>query len=212
MRSFQRKCAVAAASVLCVALAAPAPAQDLGTIPVPLVEISGGYMFMRETSSDFPGGATNFPVGWYFSGALNPTEFFGLVGEVSGSAKTNFDVSMSGYTFSNDARVFTFLGGPRFFKKIGRVVPYGQFLAGVAHLRLDTQLPAALLGTTMTIKGRSTNVAIQPGGGVTVYVTDRIGVRAGADFRSILDFVTDGPNDYTNELRFVTGFVVQWGR
>jgi hypothetical protein len=210
MSSLSRAATAFAVCALSLAVASPVAAQEPGSVAVPLMEISGGYMFMRDTSSELPNNGMNFPAGWYFSGALTPGTWYGVVGEASGSYKDNFDMSVDGYTFSNDARVYTFMGGPKFFHKVGRVVPFGQVLAGVAHMRLRTTFPQAIpLGT---LKAQSTNVAVQPGAGVTVLLTDHVGLRVAGDYRAIVDFVTDAQNEVTNEFRVVTGFTLQWGR
>lgn len=204
-----------AAALLVWALAAPmtpaASAQEIGTPPVPVVDVSAGYMFMRDTSNDVPGhDGINFPKGWYFSSAVNATRWFGIVGEVGGSHKQHLDMNVESLNVSNRVQLYTFLGGPRFFHQFGRVVPFGQVLAGVAHTRVKTTLPPELMAGAF--KASTTNVAVQPGGGVTVLLTDNLGVRAAADYRSIVDFVTGGPNDYTHEFRVTTGFTMQWGR
>ncbi len=185
-------------------------AQEPGGLQVPLVEVSGGYMFMRDLS-DRPGAdGTNFPAGWYFSGAVNPYRWFGVVGEASGSHKNHFDVNFDGLRFSNDAQVYTFMGGPRFFRKVGRVVPFAQVLAGVAHMRLKTRFSDPFIPGVDSIEDSVTDFALQPGGGVTVLLTEHVGARVAADYRTIIDFDEDG-NDYTNEVRVIAGFTLHWG-
>jgi hypothetical protein len=56
----------------------------------------------------------------------------------------------------------------------------------------------------------TTDFALQPGGGLTIYLTDRVGVRLAVDYRTIIDFAEED-NDYTNELRTIAGFTLQWG-
>lgn len=187
-----------------------AVAQEPGGIPVPLVEVSGGYMFMRDFSDRPNADGTNFPAGWYFSGAVNPYRWFGVVGEASGSYKNHFDVNYSGLRYSNDARVLTFMGGPRFFRKVGRVVPFAQVLAGVAHMRLKTRFSKPFIPGLDNIQESVTDFAVQPGGGVTVLLTEHVGARVAADYRSIINFDEDG-NDYTNEVRVIAGFTLHWG-
>jgi opacity protein-like surface antigen len=220
MSLLSRTIAVLAVGALSLAPATAAYAQEPGTIPVPLAEISGGYVFMHDfTEEEFLGlDGVDFPGGWYFSGAVNPTRWFGVVGEVSGSYKNHFGVTAGPYQvngdlvgpfrISNDAWVHTFMGGPRFFGKVGRVVPFGQFLVGAARMRLKTQFPAEL--GIDTVEDSTTQFAMQPGGGVTVYLTERVGVRLAADYRTIIDFSDDG-NEYTHEVRMIGGFTLHWG-
>ena len=62
-----------------------------------------------------------------------------------------------------------------------------------------------------TLSNEATDFAFQPGGGVTIFLTDRVGVRLAADYRCIVDFVDGGDNTYSNEFRFVSGFTFNWG-
>jgi opacity protein-like surface antigen len=203
---------------------ASAFAQDINTMPVPRVEASAGYAFMRDMSKRELTGFdhVNFPAGWYATAAFNPTEWLGLVGEASGNYRNdlNFDVGqlleepdLTGLSIgTGDVHQYTALGGVRIFRKFGRVVPFGQVLAGVVHVR-TTQTPSALgteLGFTLE-KATDNNFGIQPGGGVTVYLTENLGVRLAADYRSMIDFNNEETNDYYNAIRVVGGFNLQWG-
>jgi two-component system sensor kinase FixL len=81
---------VTATAVFAVLVAsAPVWAQESPVVPVPVVEVSAGYTFMRDVSDDLPE-HVNFPVGWYGSTTVNLTTWFGLVGEGTGSYKNNF--------------------------------------------------------------------------------------------------------------------------
>lgn len=200
------------ALVLCSLFLAPpaASAQEPGSIPVPLAEVSGGYMFMRDFTDMPDGKGLNFPAGWYFSVAVNPTQWLGLVGEVGGSYKNRFDgIAFDEFRFSTDARVYTLMGGPRFFRKFGRVAPFAQVLAGVAHIRATVRFPDEIPGIG-TYRDNTTDFAVQPGGGVTVYLTEHVGARVAGDYRTIINFMDDG-NDYTNEFRVIAGFTLHWG-
>ena len=184
-------------------------AQEPG-IPVPLADVSAGYVFMHDFTDIEAAANTNFPAGWYFSGAVNPTTWIGIVGEVSGSYKNNMRMDAFMLNASTDVQIYTFMGGGRFFKKVGRVVPFAQMLAGVAHLRAKTHLTPSMPEIDDTFKGSATDFALQPGGGVTIYLTNRVGVRLAGDYRTIIDFAA-GDNGYTHELRMIAGFTMQWG-
>jgi hypothetical protein len=56
----------------------------------------------------------------------------------------------------------------------------------------------------------STDFAVQPGGGVTVLLTERIGVRLAADYRTIIDW-EEGDATYGHEFRVLSGFSLHWG-
>jgi len=198
------------ALVLAAAFATPASAQERGFIPIPLAEVSAGYTFMRDfedIGSDRDG--TNFPAGWFTSGGVNVTRWMGLVGEATGSYKNHFfDVSQGDERIDSDARVYTFMGGPRFFYKRGRFAPFAQVLAGAAHLRLNVKWSSGLTNGSETES--TTDFSIQPGGGLNVYLTDSVGVRLAADYRTIMDFEED--TTYQNQFRLASGLIFQWGR
>jgi opacity protein-like surface antigen len=206
-------------------------AQDVDTIAVPLVEASAGYVFMRDVSNEELTDVdhVNFPAGWYAAGAFNPTEWLGLVGEVSASYRNDLEFTMFGVpslTASKDARLYTVLGGLRFFRKVGRVVPFVQVLTGLARVRSKTtgpdvisiafspgnSAPEVRLGSDTVREETDNNFAIQPGGGVTVYLTENLGVRLAGDYRSMIDFNSFGNGThYNNQFRAMSGFTLHWG-
>jgi hypothetical protein len=93
---------------------------------------------------------------------------------------------------------------------MGRVVPFAQILTGVAHMRAQVRLTPGFFDRSDTIEDSTTDVALQPGGGLTIYLTDRVGARLAGDYRSVINFDEDG-NDYTNAPRMIAGFALQWG-
>jgi opacity protein-like surface antigen len=192
---------MAVTACACLAAASPdARAQEGTATAQPLVEMSGGYSFMRDVTIE-----ENFPAGWYFSTALNPVDWFGMVGELTGTYKSlaedfvPIEMKVQGYTF---------MGGPRFFRRFGRITPYGQFLLGGAHLRakLEATSPefdAFLDSATET----DTQFAYQPGGGISVYLNDHVGVRLSMDYRRIVF----GDEEDNSEFRVLTGIVIGFG-
>lgn len=193
---------------LILALPSSAAAQEIGSLPLPLVEVSAGYALMRDTTVD-----QQYPAGWYLSGAVNLTQWLGLVGEAGGSYWSE-DTVIGGMqlALSEKRRAYTFMAGARFFHKTGRIVPFGQFLAGVERRRFEqTQRwmgDGPHGGPDTWSPPSATNFAIQPGGGVTVLLTENVGVRAAGDYRCVIDIDDD---DVRNEFRFLTGFTFHWG-
>jgi opacity protein-like surface antigen len=197
-----RRIFVAVAACVFLVTASPgARAQEGAAVAQPLVEISGGYSFMRDVTIE-----ENFPAGWYFSTAVNPLDWFGLVGEVTGAHKT-----MEGnFPFELKTQGYTFMGGPRFFRRFGHVTPYGQFLVGGAHGRVEpTLLPDVepVAGTTSATVS-STEFAFQPGGGISVYLNEHVGIRLSMDYRRI---VFDNDEEDNSEFRMLTGIVIGFG-
>ena len=171
-------------------------AQEGATAAAPLVEISGGYSFMRDFTIE-----ENFPMGWYFSTAVNPANYFGLVGEVSGTNKKVtenplVELRVQGYTF---------MAGPRVFRRFGNITPYGQILVGGAYGRAEA---TALRGSMPSVADSSTEFAFQPGGGLSVYLNDRVGVRLALDYRRI---VFDNEEADNSEFRVLSGVVIGFG-
>ena len=217
-----------ASVVFGVALLVTAPtaavfAQDVNTISAPRFELSAGYAFMRDTSNRASTGVDriNLPAGWYSSLVFNPADWFGLVGEVCVNYRNGVDVDLAepteepgltGVAVSNNVHLYTALGGARFFHKTGRVAPFAQVLVGIAHLWITSNPPPAL--ASEGIRETDTSFAIQPGGGVTVYLTDDLGARVAVDYRAMIDSQRDdvpGHIDYANALRVIAGFTLHWG-
>ena len=80
-----------------------ASAQEVGAPPLPLVEVSAGYAYMRDTTTE-----ENFPAGWYFSAAANLNHWFGLAGEITGAHKKLTALE----PVTAKANFYTFMGGP----------------------------------------------------------------------------------------------------
>jgi opacity protein-like surface antigen len=179
--------------------AAPrAAAQESGALPLPLVETSAGYAFMRDTTTE-----ENFPAGWYFSAATNLNHWFGLTGELSGAHKKVAGI----VPIEVQANLYTFMGGPRFFIRHGRIVPFAQVLAGAAHLRWKATEPPDLPGPT----GADTKFAFQPGGGVTVLLADNVSVRGAVDYRRLVFTDADEFDEDDSQVRAIAGIVFGWG-
>ena len=182
-------------SVLVFSPITSASAQEVGAPPLPLVEVSAGYAYMRDTTMD-----ENFPAGWYFSAGTNLTNWFGLTGEITGAHKKLIDEP----SFAVKANLYTFMAGPRFFVKRGRFVPFAQVLAGAAHLRAKATL------ADFSESESDTKFAFQPGGGLTFLLTENLGVRGAVDYRRIVFNEDDGDED-NSEVRAMAGIVFGWG-
>ncbi len=91
------------------------------------------------------------------------------------------------------------------FIKRGRIVPFAEVLAGAAHLRWSTD-PA-----TPDITDTDTKFALQPGGGVTVLLTENVSVRAAVDYRRIVFTEDDEFEEDNSQVRAIAGVVFGWG-
>ena len=177
-------------------LTAPASAQEAP------VELSGGYQLISLE----PGHDTQtLRTGWYVDVAGNLTRVFGIVGQVGGNYRSQ-EVLGNKLRFT----VHEFMGGIRARSTANaRLVPFAQALAGPVRARLSFE------GQAVSV----TKFALQFGGGVNWKLTQRIGIRVGADYlrifneqegRDIGDLSGGDTGDHA--LRFVAGVAVPLGR
>jgi hypothetical protein len=145
-------------------------------------DVAIGYSILHDSDVE-----ETFPMGWLFAGGANLGRNVAIVGEAGGNYKT---VSVLGTDVN--LRVHSFLGGVRVQNRRTKIMPFGQFQVGLAHLAYS------VFGD-----GDSSNgFAIQPGGGVDIPVTSFMGARLQGDFRMIR---ADG--ETTNEFRVGVGLV-----
>jgi hypothetical protein len=139
----------------------------------PAFEASLGFSFLREEPN-----LNRY--GWLASAARNVNNALGVKGEI-GSNYTNF--------FHRDAH--SFLAGAQFTaRRKARVTPWSHFLLGVVRTGQGTQLdffselfrPGAPL---VFVPANVTHFAIQPGGGVDLWLSRTFGIRLGADYRRL---------------------------
>jgi hypothetical protein len=172
--------AVILAGLLVLSAFTPALAQD-----APTVDLAGGYSFLNDQDLE-----DNLH-GWVASAAGNVNRWFAVVGEIGGNYKT-IDVLGTDVKFS----VYSFMGGPRFMGRPGKVAPFGQLLMGAVRGSVS------VLGESESVS----DFALQPGGGVDFWLTQSFGIRIGGDYRRI--FAEDEGSD---EFRFYTGVVLGAG-
>jgi hypothetical protein len=128
-------------------------------------EISGGYSAAHDPRDD-----VTLRAGWVAGAALSLTRTVSVVGDVSGQYRT---VEL----FATDVRlsVQTVMGGVRASARLGRLIEFGQVVAGVVHTS------GSAFGSTDT----GNSVGVQPGVGVDYPLTDRVAARAQFDVRLI---------------------------
>ena len=170
-------------------LSSPAFAQD-----VRQTDVSAGYLNVNGSMH-----------GWNVQLTAPVSSRWSLIAELDGSR--GHDPGSDDYTY----RDFAFLGGVRFgWQPTPRISPFWQVLAG--------GLNSKAAGGYCTITGRcvrdefSVNYfALQPGGGVTVMVTPRFGIRAQADMQLAIPDQSQYEG-MTMFPRVVTGAVIRLGR
>jgi opacity protein-like surface antigen len=175
----------------------------LGTLPLeaqtPRAEISGAYSFMHENNR-----SEDFAAGWVASAIGNVNTWIGVATEVGGNYRTCENCQRGPFTSARfrgtdlHLRVYTFMGGPRFaFRAISAVTPFAQILFGGSHMSGGTQFDGAL----------TTGFTYQPGAGVDINVTQKVGIRLEGDYRVIR---TSGEDN--KESRFLLGVVLRYGQ
>lgn len=204
------------AGFLCLVFAQTAMAQE-----APRIEIFGGYSFLRATTADDAGvslvntgGQTLDSVsanGFMVSGAYNLKYLkkrLGIVAEYSRQTK-EMDQFISGPAglpvFPNgrlEARVQTFLFGPRFTLRNESIAPFGHFLVGFSRGSFDSFTPTGFAGNS------GTGFSFAAGGGFDVKFTKWISARVvqGDFIRTPIPNGTD-----INQGRVSTGLIFKMG-
>jgi hypothetical protein len=186
-----RLVAVAAiVGALSLEFAVPAAAQA----PTGSTEWFAGYSYLRAPGNSIlaaTAGDDAFSVGWAAGADRRVWRAVSLVGEASGHYKSRTtlvdEVALSFHAF---------LGGPRASARIGRVTEFGQVLAGVVHGS------GSAFGTTVT----STDLSVQPGGGLDYAFARRLAARLELDYRWIKG---SGGRNHASQFRAVAAIVVR---
>jgi hypothetical protein len=144
----------------------------------PIAEIAGGYSALNDDENTLSG--------WVASASASITRLFGVTAEVGvnyfSETETHFD-----QTFSYGYNILFAGIGPRLVARGSRVAAFGQFLVGVQNQHDSV-------------------FALQGGGGIDVWITPTVGVRAGVDGRASSD------DDYWYGVwRIHTGVVLALG-
>jgi hypothetical protein len=148
--------------------------------------IGAGYSYLRETGAN----SVTYATGWMMSAATKPNASISWVGEVAGNYR-----NVAAFT----QKLASYQGGARFILRPGQVTPFVQGLVGVEHY----SEPGFA----------ETGLAVQPGGGVDVALTDRLGLRAQLDFRVVrVGATSESPAETFKEWRLGIGAAIAIGR
>jgi len=165
------------------------PAQE-----VPKAEVFGGYSYLHTSGQGFNGFDAQF--------TYNRSEWLGLTGDVSGSYAGR-SVNLTGLGgASAHTHSYTFLFGPTFsYRKEADLVPFGHFLAGVAHGSGSVQ--TNILGQSINISTRDTGFGLALGGGVDWGINNSWAVRPVQ-----IDYVSvNVGGGHANAFRYAVGIV-----
>ena len=183
-------------AVVCLFLVGATPLYAQGT---PRAELSGGYSFMHDVDR-----GEDFSTGWFGSAAGNINSWIAVAMEIGGNSRTCQKCQRGPFTSATfrgtdlNLRVFTYMAGPRVSSHaISTVTPFAQVLVGGSHASGGFQFDGAL----------TTGFTYQPGAGVDLNVTPRVGIRLQGDYRVIR---TQGHD--SKESRFLAGVVFRSGQ
>jgi hypothetical protein len=197
MEASVTKCRSAAVRIGAIAIATVALSMTPAAAQTPAVEVSGGYQYTHVPD-------LNLAVGWFGDVAANINDAFGVVAEVSGAHTTMTERVSSSQSVDVELTLLTYMGGIRAASHANpKVVPFVQFLAGGARLSGGAAVPS----TSFNVSVSESRPATQLGGGVLLMLTNRVGIRVGADYRTVF---FDGGRE--NEFRAESGVVVALGR
>ncbi len=185
----------------------------------PRIEVSGGYQFLNVSADlesidtgDLPVRDVDqsLPTGWYIDLAGNLNRHFGVVFEAGGNYKSITESAAFGgiaASASVDLRVHEFMGGVRYSSRANpTVVPFGQFLVGAINGSAKVTASGSVVGSpgfSFSGEASGTDLALQFGGGMQLRLTDKFGVRVGADYLHIL-----ADEGGVNAFRFAAGVVL----
>ena len=186
-------------------LSRPAAAQDAPVVP--LIEVSGGYNFLKGDVPTFSGRdvppafttPVTFANGFYADLAIympQPKKTLALVLQYSMNPK-----EIEG----EEAGQRQYMAGIRFnSRKVQKMVLFAQLLGGNVNSKFGNAGEGFDEWTGF--------FTVQYGGGATFMITPKVGIRFGADFLQ-----SHGKHDSTilnegfNEFRFSTGIVLPFG-
>jgi Outer membrane protein beta-barrel domain len=186
-------------TLVCV-IASTAFAQDS-----PKAEIFGGYSYADAEVS-------NISKGWNGAVAGNFTNWFGVVGDVSGHYNSQNTVGIEGETVANvetKIHVYTFTLGPQFTVHIGRVAPFVHLLAGIARTSLSVSEHGG--NVNFSVSDSSNGFAGITGGGLDIEVTRPLAIRAIQVDYNYIRFNTFGVKGlHSNAVRIGAGLVIRF--
>lgn len=173
----------------------------------PKAEVFAGYSYVRGNVGF---GIPDFNMnGGSASIAYNPNEWLGVVADFGGYHTGD----IGGVPV--DAKMFTYLFGPKISMRHGRWSPFVQTLFGGAHVSGNINVvPAGIVrpqGIVPGFESGSENAfAMAIGGGVDVNATRHIGIRVGQVEYLMTRFGVVNSSDTQNNLRISAGIVFRF--
>jgi hypothetical protein len=172
----------------------PAATSPAEPARVPAMEITAAYSGLWDDTLSENGGDGFLEAGWTLSLCGNVTRSLGVVGEVSGHYGSDDLLDAVGAPLPVDYDVLGVHAGPRYtLRRDGFVVPYVQALVGWTRSGVESARQRVV----------DDAFSIQPGVGVNLRFSRRVGLGLGADYRLAL-----GEDESRSEVRFHAGLVL----
>jgi opacity protein-like surface antigen len=167
------------------------------------VELAGGWNFLH-VDSDFLPTQNSVPGGFFIDGTYYFANVIGLTGDFDYNKKT-FS-SDSNFVAGDQARTYSFHGGPRVKARIGTLEPFAHVLFGVTDLKASSFTGSSVSDDAFSIK---------LGGGLDVKVFPHLALRLGEFNYYLTKFSVNSAvsafnlNDHQNNITFSVGAVIR---
>ncbi len=133
---------------------------------VPRVELFGGLSYLRTSGNSNVNGING-------QANININRWVGIAADLAGHFQTSADADLTRRTGARpSANAYSFLFGPQFSERAGRMRGFAHFLVGAARLQQGFKAGGG------GVPADSTVLSWAAGGGVDLKVTDMIDVRA----------------------------------
>lgn len=156
----------------------------------PRVDVFAGYSMLRPNLPGdlIPGDAAGSAlaeeagefilgniVGWGADLTVHLNRYFGVTADFSGFYK-GFDAAFEGVSADLSGNLHTFMFGPAFTFRSGKVNPFVRVLFGVGRASADVEVEAE--GERVQAEVSKNGLAASVGGGVDIKINDRVSMRA----------------------------------
>jgi hypothetical protein len=190
---------VAGLLLLALGVALPAHAQDARK-----AEISAGYQLLKIDEEELD---QTLGKGWYADVAGNIGPIFAVVFQVGGNYKSYgqddiFDGNIRAVV-DGQLNVHNYMGGVRVGPRHTTVSPYAEFLVGGVTGSVEVSSSVTSGGQTIfsdSSSESSTQFAMQFGGGITIWLSKRVGVRGAVGYLRVM-----ADDEDSNVLRVAGG-------
>jgi hypothetical protein len=166
--------------------------------------IASGYQFLRNEGENLTRGG----FGEFAFHIEGPLSLVGQVGVSNGSISVEEFVSGIRVSADGSMTISSYLAGIRFEgRRDSKVAPFFDLLAGYVHGSATATGTATAVGRTVTHSESvsSTELGLQVGGGVNVFVTNKVGLQVSAAYLGIIF-----EEDISNAFRVATGVVFRF--